>query len=66
MGYDYYIGRALSAATINHFGLGFAPNQWDALLKHMRAKGYQRQNWWTPGWPEKGKKGIMTTSATGS
>ena len=37
VGYDYYIGRALSAATINHFGLGFAPNQWDALLKHMRA-----------------------------
>ena len=41
VGYDYYIGRALSAATINHFGLGFAPNQWDALLKYMRAKGYQ-------------------------
>lgn len=41
VGYDYFIGRALSAATINHFGLGFAPNQWDGLLRHMRSKGYQ-------------------------
>lgn len=58
VGYDYYIGRALSAATINHFGLGFAPNQWDALLKHMRAKGYQPAELVDAGLTRKGQKGY--------
>lgn len=58
VGYDYYIGRALSAATINHFGLGFAPNQWDALLKHMRAKGYQPAELVDAGLARKGQKGY--------
>lgn len=58
VGYDYYIGRALSAATINHFGLGFAPNQWDALLKHMRTKGYQPAELVDAGLARKGQKGY--------
>ena len=58
VGYDYYVGRALSAATINHFGLGFAPNQWDALLKHMRAKGYQPAELVDAGLARKGQKGY--------
>ena len=58
VGYDYYIGRALRAATINHFGLGFAPNQWDALLKHMRAKGYQPAELVDAGLARKGQKGY--------
>lgn len=58
VGYDYYIGRVLSAATINHFGLGFAPNQWDALLKHMRAKGYQPAELVDAGLARKGQKGY--------
>ena len=58
VGYDYYIGRALSAATINHFGLCFAPNQWDALLKHMRAKGYQPAELVDAGLARKGQKGY--------
>lgn len=58
VGYDYYIGRALSAATINHFGLGFAPNQWDALLRHMRAKGYQPAELVDAGLARKGQKGY--------
>ena len=61
VGYDYYIGRALSAATINHFGLGFAPNQWDALLKHMRAKGYQPAELVDAGLARKGQKGYYDT-----
>lgn len=58
VGYDYYIGRALSAATINHFGLGFAPNRWDALLKYMRGKGYQPAELVDAGLARKGQKGY--------
>ena len=32
--------RGLSPATIKHFGLGFAPNSFDAFSKYMLAKGY--------------------------
>lgn len=39
-GLDYFLGRGLTAATIKHFGLGYAPDSWDALLNHMRKKGF--------------------------
>lgn len=39
-GLEYYKKRGLKKSTITKFGLGFAPNSWDALLKHMREKGY--------------------------
>ncbi|MDR1927369.1 MAG: DNA primase [Oscillospiraceae bacterium] len=39
-GLDYWLGRKLSARTITHFGLGYAPDAWDALLRHMQARGF--------------------------
>ena len=39
-GLDYLLGRQLSMATIKHFGLGFAPDSWDALLHHLRGAGF--------------------------
>lgn len=38
---DYYHSRGYSDATIKHFGLGFAPQSWDYLLKALRAKGFK-------------------------
>ncbi|MCL2107451.1 MAG: DNA primase [Oscillospiraceae bacterium] len=32
--------RRLSPRIVKSFGLGYAPNRWNALLKHMRAKGF--------------------------
>ncbi len=32
--------RKLSGATIKHFGLGFAPNDFGALTRHMKQMGY--------------------------
>ena len=34
--------RKLSIATIKHFGLGYAPDSFDTLIKYMTAKGYTR------------------------
>lgn len=39
-GLDYYKNRGMKKSTITRFGLGYAPDKWDALLKHMREKGY--------------------------
>ena len=32
--------RGLSDATIRHFGLGYAPNEYGALSRHLRSLGY--------------------------
>lgn len=41
IGLEYYLNRGLSMNTIKHFGLGYAPNEWDSLLKHLKSKGYK-------------------------
>lgn len=40
---DYIVKRGLSASTVTRFGLGFAPNQWSALIDAMTAKGFSKQ-----------------------
>ena len=40
-GLDYYLNRGLTANTIKRFGLGYAPDEWDSLLKHLKSKGYK-------------------------
>ncbi|MBQ6847393.1 MAG: DNA primase [Clostridia bacterium] len=37
---NYLLGRGLSLSTIKKFGLGAAPDSWDALINHLKAKGY--------------------------
>ncbi|GAB4504716.1 MAG: DNA primase [Anaerolineales bacterium] len=36
--------RGLSEATIETFGLGYAPNAWDATLRHFTQRGYSEQD----------------------
>lgn len=40
---NYFLGRGLTPQTIKKFGLGYAPDSWDALIKHMRTKGFSVQ-----------------------
>ena len=40
IGLDYYQKRGFSKRTITKFGLGYAPNSWNALRDHLRKKGY--------------------------
>ena len=39
-GLAYFKSRELSGSTIKHFGLGYAPDSWDSLYKHLRGLGY--------------------------
>ncbi len=39
-GLDYFLGRGLTVETIRHFGLGFAPDSWDSLIKHLKKAGF--------------------------
>ena len=40
---EYALGRGMPKATLINFGIGYAPNSWDSLVKAMRAKGYTDQ-----------------------
>ena len=37
---EYALGRGMSKAILTTFGVGYAPDSWDSLVKAMRAKGY--------------------------
>lgn len=58
IGLQYYLDRGLSIKTIRHFGLGYAPNQWDALLKHLKSKGFSVTDMAAAGVVRKGEKGY--------
>lgn len=39
-GLNYFAERKLSPQTIRKYGLGYAPDSWDSLYKHMKSKGF--------------------------
>lgn len=41
-GVTYFRNRALSPRTITRFGLGYAPEGWDNLIRAMAEKGYDK------------------------
>ncbi len=40
---EYVAKRKLSTALIKHFGVGYAPNDFEVLAKHLRSKGYTQE-----------------------
>ena len=40
---SYAIGRGMTKSTLTKFGIGYAPDSWDMLVKAMEAKGYTKQ-----------------------
>jgi len=39
-GLSYFAERKLLPQTIKKYGLGYAPDSWDSLYKHMKSKGF--------------------------
>lgn len=39
-GLEYFKNRKLTPTAVRRFGLGYAPDSWDSLLKHLLEKGY--------------------------
>lgn len=39
-GLKYFADRKLSPQTVKKYGLGYAPDSWDALTRHLKANGY--------------------------
>ena len=51
---QYALGRGMSKSILTTFGVGYAPDTWDALTKAMRAKGYTNE--------ELKESGLVTVS----
>lgn len=60
VGLEYFLSRGLTMQTIKHFGLGYAPDSWDALLKYMRSKGFTNQELYDANLVRMSNKGDRT------
>ncbi len=55
---QYLLGRGLQEKTLRVFGLGFAPDSWDALTRHLQEKGAQPWMLETAGLAAPGGSGL--------
>ena len=58
-GLDYFLDRGLSPETIRHFGLGYAPDNWNSLIKYMKSKGFSEQELIAADLAKKTQKGYV-------
>lgn len=58
VGLQYFLNRGLSLKTIKHFGLGYSPNSWDSLIKHLKSLGYNPSDMLAAGVVRRGEKGY--------
>ena len=54
---DYMHRRGISAATARRFGLGCAPDGWEALVTAMKQKGYSERELCEAGLAKQGRRG---------
>ena len=57
----YLIGRGIDGSTAVKFGLGYSPNDWDALYKHLSSLGFSRDDLIDAGLCVKGRKDPEST-----
>ena len=53
---DYIISRRIGPEMVRRFGLGFAPDTWDSLIKAMRSGGFSETELLRAGLVRQGKK----------
>ena len=55
----YLTDRGLTLSTIKHFGLGAAPDSWDSLINHLKAKGFSIEDMITANVVGKSQRGTF-------
>ena len=58
-GRDLLTKRGFDKAACMQFGVGYAPGEWDALTKHLRAQGYSIDELETAGLSKMGQRGPI-------
>lgn len=57
-GRNFLHGRGFDRAAADQFGVGYAPQGWDALLKHLRGRGFTDPELKLTGMFSEGNRGI--------
>ncbi|MFP3578492.1 DNA primase [Arthrobacter sp. SIMBA_036] len=55
---NFLHGRGFDRAAAEHFGVGYAPQGWDTLLKHLRGRGFTDVELKLTGMFSEGNRGI--------
>jgi DNA primase len=56
---EYLAERGLTEQTLDRFGIGYAPNTWDAMTKRLRAMGFTDGELVTAGLASEGRRGPI-------
>ena len=59
VGRQFLDERGFDPAAAAHFGVGFAPNSWDALTRHLRGKGFTDRELTVGGLSKEGQRGMI-------
>ena len=59
IGRRFLAERGFEAAHAELFGVGYAPNEWEALVKHLRARGFSDKEMLQGGLVSEGRRGPM-------
>lgn len=57
--YRYLIERGRTAKIIRRFGLGYAPDDWNSLVNHLKSKGFREEEMVASGICVRSKKGGL-------
>lgn len=63
-GLEYFTSRGLTENIIKRFGLGYAPNSRDALVKHLLSKGFSEETIVLAGLAQRNEYGIRDNFRT--
>ncbi len=58
VGRDFLKSRGFDAASAEHFGVGYAPQSWDALRSHLKDKGFTDEEMLSGGLVSQGNRGV--------
>jgi DNA primase len=56
---EFLAGRGFDRATAERYGCGYAPDSWEALTRHLRARGFTDQELVTAGLSREARSGSL-------
>ncbi|MFC4906587.1 DNA primase [Actinomadura gamaensis] len=59
IGRQFLSGRGFEAADAERFGVGFAPREWEGLVRHLRGRGFADAELIAGGLAKEGRRGPM-------
>lgn len=59
VGREFLQARGFDQSAAAHFGVGYAPDEWDALTKHLRGRGFSVEELLAAGLAKEGQRGPI-------